>query len=254
MNYKEIYEIEHIQNGLTYTEIRQKYNIPRGTWDWHIRVKLGLKPDLRKTRCNDNFFDFIDSEIKAYLLGFLYADGCITSDGRISILINSKDIEILQLIQKFICPNHQIIHQNYQNIKRDPQVKLRFKSKQLYKRLVELGFTVDKTYTESDILKNIPQHLKHHFIRGFLDGDGHIKWVERSVLQFSKGVKTILEDIDLFLTNSTTNVRFKKSWFTLEYYKRPLVQSLIKKIYKDYTYALKRKEIVALQCINTELT
>ena len=254
MNYKDIYEIEHIQNGLTYSQIRSKYKITRGKWDWEIRVKLGLKPDLRKTRCNDDFFDIIDSEIKAYLLGFLYADGCITSDGRISILINRKDIEILHLIQKFVCPNHKIQLRNDLNIKRDPQARLRFLSKRLYNRLVQLGFSVDKTHTESSIFTNIPFHLKHHFIRGFLDGDGSIRWGERSNLTFSKGTKTILEDIDKYLTGGVSLIKKHTTWFTLSYYKRKLVQDVIKMIYDNYTYALKRKEFVALACINTELT
>lgn len=74
LDYKQIYETEHVQNGLSYSEIRKKYNIPRGTWDYHVRKKLGLSCDQRKYKAVDNFFDTIDCEIKSYLLGFLYAD------------------------------------------------------------------------------------------------------------------------------------------------------------------------------------
>ena len=96
MDYLKIYEEEHIKNGLSYSQIRKKYNIPRGTWDYHIRLKLGKSADRRKFRCNDNFFDVIDSEIKAYLLGVLYADGYIANDGRIGILLNIKDKELIR--------------------------------------------------------------------------------------------------------------------------------------------------------------
>ena len=33
MDYLKIYEEEHIKNRLSYSQIREKYNISRGTWD-----------------------------------------------------------------------------------------------------------------------------------------------------------------------------------------------------------------------------
>ena len=62
MDYLKIYEEEHIKNRLSYSQIREKYNISRGTWDYWIRKKLGKKADLRKHPANDNFFDSIDTE------------------------------------------------------------------------------------------------------------------------------------------------------------------------------------------------
>ena len=53
------------------------------------------KADTRTYRANDDFFDVIDSEIKAYLLGFLYADGYLASDGRIGIRLQIDDEEII---------------------------------------------------------------------------------------------------------------------------------------------------------------
>ena len=164
MDYLKIYEEEHLKNKLSYSQIRKKYNIPRGTWDYWVRQKLNKSADLRKFRCNDNFFDDIDSEIKAYLLGFLYADGYISKDGRIGILLNIKDEYIIKIIQKYIAPESKIQHLNYQNFKRDPQVKIRFKSKQLYKKLQDFGFTTDKTHTPCNILYKIPDIYKKDFI------------------------------------------------------------------------------------------
>lgn len=82
--YLEIYQREHVENGLSYSEIREKYNIPRDTWDYYIRKTLGNSCDLRRKRATDDFFDIIDfdiidSEIKSYLLGFLYGDGYISN-------------------------------------------------------------------------------------------------------------------------------------------------------------------------------
>jgi transposase len=56
LDYREIYQKEHLENGLTYSQIREKYNIPRGTWDYWVRQKLNLRSDKRKHRANDTFF------------------------------------------------------------------------------------------------------------------------------------------------------------------------------------------------------
>lgn len=120
LDYREIYQKEHIENGLTYSQIREKYNIERGTWDYYVRKKFGLKNDRRKHRANDSFFTSIDTEEKAYLLGFLYADGYLASDGRMGCRLTIDDIEIIHLIKKYIALNSPIEYTNNQNIKRRP--------------------------------------------------------------------------------------------------------------------------------------
>lgn len=267
MDYEQIYLEEHVKNGLTYSQIREKYNIPRGTWDYHIRKTLGYKNDRRKYRANDNFFDTIDSEIKAYLLGFLYADGYISADGRIGILLNEKDIEIMNLIHDFIAPNSEIKHLNYQNIKRSPQVKLRFKSRQIYKRLQEFGFTTDKTHYNCEILSKIPKEFKRHFIRGYCDGDGSVcfnmqhdkrdnRIYPKLGIVFCNGAPKILEEIREYI-NIPAHFNNHSTWYTLEYYKKKYVKPICELLYSNCTYYLKRKYDAAMNiikyCNNTEL-
>lgn len=269
IDFLKIYEEEHIKNGLSYSEIRTKYNIPRGTWDYYIRIKLGKTADRRKYKANDEFFNIIDSEIKAYLLGFLYADGYISKDGRIGILLNKKDQEIIELMHKYIAPNSTIKYLNYQNFKRDPQVKLRFKSKQLYKKLQEFGFTTDKTHIDCDILNKIPEEFKRHFIRGYLDGDGSIrydehisklnpnkKWISIGLV-FCNGVPNILYEIQDYFKGIKGTIRKYSSWYTLEYYTKESIIKIYSKLYLNCNYYLKRKYEKAINsinyCNNTEL-
>jgi hypothetical protein len=153
LDYREIYQKEHLENGLTYSQIREKYNIPRGTWDYWVRQKLNLRSDRRKHRANDTFFSSIDTEEKAYLLGFLYADGYLANDGRMGCRLTIDDIEIIKLIQKYIAINSPIEYTNNQNFKRRPQVSIRWKSEQMYQDLINLCFCVDKTHTDSKVFK-----------------------------------------------------------------------------------------------------
>ena len=266
LNFKRIYIKEHIENKMSYSQIQKKYNIPRGTWDYYVRYKLGLSCDKRKTKVNDNYFNVIDTEEKAYILGFLYADGYLASDGRIGIRLNRKDKEIIYLIQKIICPDRKVEYTNNQNIKRSPQISLRFKSKKIYSRLEELGFCVEKTKTSSNIFHNIPNQHKTDFIRGFTDGDGSVRYDKakdsdyyKISLSYCSGTDKILRDIDSYLTKGKGTFYNKGSWWVLSYEKKDLVFKTVKQVYPvGITCYLKRKFNKAIKiknlCDNIELT
>ena len=62
---------------------------------------------------NETFFEKIDTVQKAWMLGFIAADGCIYErDGHqamLSISVRDYDIEILELFKRYISPEHSII-------------------------------------------------------------------------------------------------------------------------------------------------
>lgn len=252
MDYKKIYEEEHLKNGLTYKEIQKKYNINRGTWDFHIRYKLGLRCDKRKVRINDDFFSSIDSEIKAYLLGFFVADGCITKDGRISILLHHQDKYILELFKQYIAPDHKIIHSDYAPNERSEQVKIRFKSDKMVSDLFNLGIFKNKTYTEIDTFERIPDFLKPHFLRGFTDGDGHIGKRHKSI-SWCCSSKLLLDQIYTYISQFTDSKIYLKehigktcNYYTLGVWTNKGTIVLCRLLYSNCNFALPRKKQVAL--------
>ena len=71
-----------------------------------------IKFDRRGLKINDTFFDNIDSELKAYLLGFLVADGCWRLEKRgnkyskrISFNNTIDDKEAIEALHQNIYPN-----------------------------------------------------------------------------------------------------------------------------------------------------
>lgn len=68
----------------------------------------------RKYSVNDNFFKVIDSEEKAYLLGFFLADGSYnlgtrcTKSYRYQVCLQGRDKSIIDFFQNFICPENSI--------------------------------------------------------------------------------------------------------------------------------------------------
>ncbi len=138
--------------------------------------KLGLisKQDgSRKTFFDQDFFETIDTQEKAYWLGFLYADGALTKPK------NKPNTFIFELSLKPGDVDHIIsfakaIKYDLSKIKTESyRSRLCFGSTKFCTHLIGKGCTLRKsltlTFPTSDI---VPDHLIHHFIRGYFDGDG----------------------------------------------------------------------------------
>lgn len=121
-----------------------------------------------------------NNEISAYLLGFWMADGSISLSSSKNRIRKQKRFVITntdrQLMTKFgvlfgksprACPNFS------GGVKVKNIYKLSMKSDQLF----DFCYLITRSTTKSDKevqIPEIPDHLFHHFIRGFFDGDGSI--------------------------------------------------------------------------------
>lgn len=164
---------------------------------------FGIKFIRRKFPINDNYFDIIDSEDKAYLLGFLIADGCIRKEkrrnGNISYRIcfsNSiDDKEAIELLHSKICPKATlgISNQSTEAIKRKDNYTLQWTSPHMVETLIN-KYRIIPHKTEDSEFKlpenSIPENMWRHLIRGFFDGDGHCGKYE---LQFVFTSKPFME-------------------------------------------------------------
>lgn len=125
-----------------------------------------------KYNTNDDFFNIIDSEEKAYILGFIASDGSIRESGTISIAIHEKDRFILNRIRDIVSSNSPILD--------------------FHKNLKMLCFCSSKM--ASDVCKHLSispgkkdrcvgfpdfkdEKLGWAFIRGVFDGDGFVSSV-----------------------------------------------------------------------------
>lgn len=118
---------------------------------------------------DDNLFNNIDCEEKAYILGFIAADGSITKS-TISIFIDSKDIDIINKIKNFICVDIPIKSKKNTNL-----IGIEINSQQMVSDITNL-LNIDFG-EKSGIIEfpNISNEYKIHFIRGLFDGDGSIR-------------------------------------------------------------------------------
>ena len=129
---------------------------------------------------NENYFENIDTEQKAYFLGFIFADGNIqlrqvnTNKYRLRIGLRNKYSEIA-LLNTF---KNELMYEGDIRIETKKNgyevCILDINSKKLITDLIKHGVNGNKTR----IIKfptTVPRCLIRHFIRGFFDGDGCIR-------------------------------------------------------------------------------
>ena len=154
-------------------------------WD---RLKRSEYKCSTTYKVNLSFFKRIDTEEKAYILGFLCADGHIDKNtNRINITLKDDDYKLLEDIREAMGSTHPI---KRRVAKENPykkssnkvlyQCSLVINGKELVAPLVQMGIAGNKTYTlDGSIMQYIPNHLVKHFLRGYFDGDGCISWEKR---------------------------------------------------------------------------
>jgi hypothetical protein len=147
----------------------------------------GIEITNRRYNVNHNYFDVIDTEEKAYWLGFLYADGYIRerkSGKSLEMKLSTKDKHHLERFRDSIESNHKIID-GFNNVKYKGGVSsshmssLAMFSLQLVESIKTQGVHSRKTFTIER--PKINNNLIRHFIRGYFDGDGTFRFIESGV-------------------------------------------------------------------------
>jgi hypothetical protein len=119
---------------------------------------------------NEFYFQDIDSDDKAYCLGFIAADGCIGSKYHLQITLAKKDIAILRKIQRHLECRKSVI----KRYERDTKVGLCVSSQKIVIDLIDKGVTPRKSLTLCNVLDWIPDCHAGAFITGYFDGDGSV--------------------------------------------------------------------------------
>lgn len=155
---------------------------------------------------NEHFFDRIDTEEKAYWLGFLYADGSLSGPTRmykgkekayyrieVSLKKEDKDhLEKLRTSLEMEAPV-KISHTNFENSDR---CRLGWNSKHMFNILCSYGCTPKKSLTLKfpDVSIFANKSLIRHFIRGYVDGDGCLSYSDK---QHKRAFLSILGTYDM---------------------------------------------------------
>ncbi len=255
--------IELYNSGLTIVQVGEKLGINRDTI-WRRLIKNNIKRRDRprfqtKTPIDPNYFKQIDTEFKAYYLGFMYADGCmIQGDARLSLA--EKDKNILNKFNDYLFNGKKKIiitkerffigttgNRKGKNYHASPIYIFSIKNKEIYQDLIKLGCTPRKTFTlKFPTFDQVPEYLMCHFIRGYFDGDGCIcvqknKNMNHTVSiissnSFCEGLHFFLNKLDI-----KNSIKSRKNVKVLYIYNKKGILDFYNFIYKDETFFLERK-------------
>ena len=131
---------------------------------------------------NINYFDKINSAEKAYILGFICADGSLVSNknGSVSLTITLKyeDKDVLEFMKSELNSNHKLLEikrkSSFDENKYIHHIRLSLSHKKLVSDLMKYGITQRKSLTMGNIINNIPYDFRNSFIVGYFDGDGSV--------------------------------------------------------------------------------
>lgn len=191
---------ELIKQRLTGKEIASILGITRRTL-YNKMEKFGIHLDT-SPRFNISVFDIIDSEYKAYWLGFLYADGYVSSNHKqVEVSLKGEDFEHLVKFSKFLQDERDSpvkISTIVSGGKEFTRCRYIVGNEHFYNRLIDLGCVPKKslilTFPDKGIFTD--QKLIKDFVRGYVDGDGSLSNTASGRLQISMiGTIDFLESI-----------------------------------------------------------
>ena len=194
----------------------------------------------RKYNINEEFFKCINTEQKAYVLGYLYADGCVTPPYIFSMA--SKDKQLLKDILGVLESFHPITKPN------KGVYTVTVGSKQMVTDLEQHGCIHRKSWKELHI-PHLEPNLIHHFIRGYFDGDGGVRIGNKNNLRIKfVGCKSLITEIEQTIYTDVglkhQKIAQHSSIYRVCYSGNHNGRKLRRYLYKDATIYVDRKKII----------
>lgn len=254
-------------NGLGIWSLKKQYGITATTVknilkENNVRVRGYDEYNYRRFTLDETCLDQIDSELKAYYLGFFFADGCNYYEtnyknnlNRITIRILNTDRNILESFAKNLYKTNKevtVIPRSQKNDKWQDIASLEIQSKRISKALHGFGATSNKSLT-LQFPTCVPDELMNHFLRGYFDGDGFISDYESkpgsrprfSVIgnkEFMEGFQEVLiKNTGLNINKLMTKPKIPTIRI-LEYGGTNVVKTIREYLYKNATIFLERKK------------
>ncbi len=216
-----------------------------------IHIKT-LSECTRKYSINEYYFDEIDNQDKAYLLGLLYADGCRAKNSNaIMIRLQERDSGILEKFRSKLEAEQPLRFIDYsEDNTRQNQYLLQINNKHIAESLYKYGVIPNKEF-KVEYPSFLNKELIPHFIRGYVDGDGFISHNPKEKRMSMTGTSMLLEGIKDYIetelgVHCTIYVPHRKKnkqnvTRTLSIAGRNQVKKVLDHIYKDAELYIERK-------------
>lgn len=162
--------------------------------------------NLSRLSIDFNYFDNIDSGVKAYWLGFISADGCLKSG---KLRITSKDLDVLEKLKLDLKSEHAITTNKSIHKKTEKEYVsyiLQITNSAFTSKLTKF---IPKDKSNNFKIPKINKDLYPYFIAGMMDGDGSFSVNSRGQIKVSIiSTKECLQEIQDYLF---VNLNIKKT-------------------------------------------
>lgn len=179
----ELYKrIEYLYSGLNYTykEVGHALNISKKGVGKILKkrniTKRSYSENNQRYYRDKHYFDIIDTENKAYILGLIYADGCnCINHNAFTLSLQEKDVDVLIAIKEELQYEGPLRYNELskKNVNYKNQYILNINDEYMSHALENLGVVNAKSLI-LEPPKFLDEELIPHFIRGYFDGDGCI--------------------------------------------------------------------------------
>lgn len=149
-------KIGKYKQGISLSKLAKEYHTSIQTLSRKLKAKgIEIINHQNETKFNEHIFDVIDTEEKAYWLGFIFADGYISSrDNGFELSLKGSDIEHLHKFNKFM--EHNKDNVKLGEVKNKDKIFLRCRwgivNKHLWNTLNNLGCTPRKSLPKASFL------------------------------------------------------------------------------------------------------
>lgn len=156
---------------------------------WLRKLGLNLPNFHNELKFDNTVFDVIDTEEKAYWLGFMYADGYVSNNGKtVELSLKGDDVEHLRKFALFLHHKDGVYLGNAKcGNKYFTRCRLTLTNSHFNEALVKAGCVPNKslilTFPDTSIFTS--KDLIIPFIRGYVDGDGSIYATPNNKVAFS---------------------------------------------------------------------
>lgn len=217
-------------------------------------VQAKRRGPYRTHSLDENFFSVIDTEEKAYWLGFISADGNVqrSPDGRqvwLGVELHRRDrghlIKLATSLGSDVTPRDRINNNGVECS------SVRFHSQRLVDDLGVLGVVPNKTFSLQP-WSGSPELMRHYW-RGFVDGDGCLYVGSRHLALQLVGTEAVVDSFRQHMLTTNPNLTVvpqptkSPGIVQISYYGSASPKLLVTHLYRNATVFLERKAELAIR-------
>lgn len=240
--------LKYIQKGMTHREMAETIGCGK-TNIGHFIEKFGLREVQVNPIKPNYYFNKIDSNKKAYIIGFIACDSAINQKNQIEVSVEKADKEIVDFIAEELNCNVRIDDTFDKKTRRFPRARLN-------KKIPDILKFIGGNLKANRHLPIVNKTLNRYLLLGAFDADGCLTWGRRKdknriwhKISFttSFNIAICLQQILIKELNISTIVRpkSKESCYVIEFANRKDILKFLDYIYCDDFVVLKRKYLKA---------